>query len=469
MLEEVVPVNRSNRPTVSPTGQDDAVPSMRRVAWLVFAVVAVASIARGTGPILYDADAYWSETLSLLTSREYPSSVEGYYGMRGVLTITTFAPAAFVTKVAGVTFAQSAVLLQNALLLGWIAGFLVPRVIAPWRQLGLEARWVVGLLCWLLLGGFAPYALVDLYAAAALTVAIVCMRSMRPGTLLGAGLLVAYAVNVRPAYVPVAVLLGVLVLVVQRWRAVLVAVGVGVGLAPQAIYNALHYGTISPFPVESRGLVGLQAGYASYVVRYDTMPWRGTDPQQFYCSPDMASVIKTPPNSATELFATYVAYLPDSAVFTLTKVGAALHWPLSLPYTSVNPGFDPIFAVTTTLVVVAGTAFLLACRPRCAGPFPWAHRYFAAAVVAASVATLAGTATETRFAIPLVLWGIVGVAGIVESGPATLRQHRMIVSVTLAVSALLVFLGVLGLAHPAPPGGVDVETCAARTVHSDQS
>jgi hypothetical protein len=460
MLGDAVPATRRSRWTRL-GGQSDVVPGMRRVAWLVFAVVAVASIARGTGPIIYDADAYWSVTMSLLSNGAHASEFVGYYGLRGVLTVITFVPAALVTKVVGVTFAEAAILMQNALLLGWIAGFLVPRVIVPWRRLGLEARWVVGLLCWLLLGGFAPYALVDLYAAAAVTAAIVCLRSPRPGMLLGAGLLIAYTVNVRPAYVPVVVLVGVLVLVVQRWRAIVVAVGVVVGLAPQMLYNARHYGTFSPYPSESSWLVALQTGYASYVVRYDTIPSHGgVNPQQFHCSPDMANGITTLPTSATELFTTFVAHFPESAIFTLTKVGAALHWPLSTPYGALTPGLDGLYAVATTLVVVAGAVFLLACRSRGEGPFPWAHRYFAAAVVVASVATLAGSATETRFATPLVLWGIAGVAGIVESRPVSLRRHWVIISVTLAVTAFVVFLGVLGLAHPAPPGGVDVGVCA---------
>jgi hypothetical protein len=73
------------------------------------------------------------------------------------------------------------------------------------------------------------------------------------------------------------------------------------------------------------------------------------------------------------------------------------------------------------------------------------------------------SATEPRFALPLILLGIVGCAALVPVrwSDAVRRPERRWVIGTV-VAALVVFaIGSNALSHPAPPGGVSVATCAA--------
>ena len=437
----------------------------RSTRWFVFAVVGAATLARGVGTFLYDASYYWDAALALVAGQGAPESDGNYYALRGVWTSVTYAPAAVLGNIGGETVAGVAVLFQNALFLAAVAAFLVPAVLRPWYpSLGRPARWAAGGLVWLTLQGFAPYPLVDVYAAAAVLLAVALCARGDVRCLLGAGLLLGYAVNLRPAYVPAAVLLIVFAVVTSRLRAAAVAGGMVAALVPQLVYNLATTGAFSIAPRTTGRLVELQAGYAAYTVRYDTYAWQmETSARQFFCAPGMAQSVGDLPTSTGELLRTFVVNLPGSALFALEKAAAALHWPVATPYSTHSPGTNALFAVAVTLITVVGCAFLI-CTPflRRAGEAPGAARagIRVAAVVVSGVVMLVGSATESRFAVVLVLVGVIGVTGLVEALPVRLSRHRWLVGVTAALALATIGLGYAGLAHPAPPGDVTPEICA---------
>lgn len=428
--------------------------------WQILAVVATAALVRGVGAFVFDARLYWDAASSILTGG--PTS-QGYFDLRGVLTAVTFAPSTVITLLIGPSSAGFAVLLQNSVLIGWAAGFLVPAVIRPWRVIGTRARWVGAGLSWLALGGFAPYPLMDLYAALAVTGAAALLSRHSRMSLIAAGVLLGYAINLRPAYVPVVVLLAIVTLFARRWRAGLVAAGLLVGLVPQIVFNYVRYHSRSPFPVSTGSLVALQTGYASFTVRYDTVPWSGPDPRQFFCSPAMATSLGSLPTTTGELLGVFVRNLPRSALFAVEKVSAALHWPLSIPYLSANPGVDALFAGGITVMTVFGIFYLLGmptARRAVTDRTLWEAWALVVAFTVGTVLTLVGAATEARFALPLVFLGVSGVTCLVDAGSGCLRRHRLSTAGVLLVAVAVIGFGYSGLAHPAPPGGADTAVCA---------
>lgn len=431
--------------------------------WVVGVTVFAGTLAQPARPFRYDALGYW---LAAGTLTEDPASSlpPGYYDLRGVTTAVFFTPAQMLSRVLGDTSDGFAVLVQNSLLIAFIAAFLLPALARPWRRPGPVGSWVMAGSTWLVLKGFAPYPLLDLYAAAAVLGAVVLLRRSSWATLAGAGALLGLAFNARPAYLLAGVLLGVVACWRHRLRGLLVLAGAAVALVPQAVYNIVTDGTIGVLPPASSALTGLQTAYASYVIRYDTAVEQAV-PQQFFCSPEMADSVGVPPTDVAGLGTDMVTGLPHSAVFALEKIGAALHWPLSAPYFSYQPVLDAVFAVVVTAVTVLGLV-ALSRRPPVGdgegdgGRGAVAHGALVAAVVVATLITLVGSATEARFALPLVLLGLAGIGTI--SAPRTkMPRHalvRPVTAIVLVVGTLV--LGWSGLAHPAPPGDAAVSTCA---------
>ena len=131
------------------------------------------------------------------------------------------------------------------------------------------------------------------------------------------------------------------------------------------------------------------------------------------------------------------------------KVAAALHWPISAPYYAPSGVGDQLFAFEVTAVTVLGTASLLY--------MPFKHGLRSATLAGSvapvvwlgALATIVTASPETRFALPLVLFGIAGCAALLRSRP----RARWVAAAVIAV--LVVFaIGVKGLAHEASPGGV---------------
>ncbi|TFD91863.1 hypothetical protein E3T61_07765 [Cryobacterium lactosi] len=388
-----------------------------------------------------------------------------FWDFRGTLTGVVYVPAAGLSSILGPQSAQFSILLQNALVLGWFAAFMVPQFVSYWKPLTPQLRWTAALLVWIVTVGFAPYALVDLYPVIGFVCALYLLRSDRLLLILFAGILSGFALNLRPAFLVAAVLVALVSVVWKRWKGVFYALGVVIGLLPQLVVNVSLSGVWTLWPPLQSSLVALQAGYASYIVRYDTLLGAAV-PQQFYCSPAMASQLfgTTLPTSTGQLSATFLGNMPNSVIFSLQKIASSLQWPLSTPYSIPAPGLDELFSLTMTAITVIGLLALLRLAITSRGKWTstvWQNWAGLGVVILSAIVTLVGAATESRFALQLVLIGVVGCLTLpmVSVRQAWARGRWWIVAAVILVM-VVTFFGYKGLSHPAAPGDATQATCA---------
>jgi hypothetical protein len=432
---------------------------------VVGAALTVALMLRPPAPSFqFDAAGYWAAARGLLGDW----SVFGgdVFAIRGVLTSVLYAPAAAATAVFGDSGSGFAVLAENAVLIAVIGVVLIPALVRLWRPVTARVVVVSAVGTGVLLAGFAPFPLTDLWAAALLLTTVVALGRGGAPWLLVAGLSAGMAFNLRPAaLVPVAAV-GVAVLVARRLRGLWFGLGVAAALVPQVLLNVWRGSTAAPWPEMTGWLTQLQSSYASYVIRYDTvsgMPiGSGAISRRFYCSPAMAQVVDGDgPSSPGELAGTLLAHLPQSVPFAAEKVGAALHWPLATPYSSTVPGVNGLFALLVTAVAVVGAAALIRHTVRLGRGVSLAH-VTALIAWACSAATLVTATTETRFALPLVLFGLAGCAHVAAGGlrPSGTAARIWLVGTVVAVVAVFGF-GHIGMAHPTEGNGTVAECAGA--------
>jgi len=350
---------------------------------------------------------------------------------------------------------------------------LLPWVLRAWVPVTPLMVCACGALTWLTVRRFAPYPLVDLWAAALMLAALVALQRRTAIGLMGAGVLAGAAFNVRPAYLlPLLLVLGV-VLLSRRLAGLWFAAGTVVALVPQFLVNLGRGGSWTPWPPDMLWLTQTQASLASFVVRYDTILLTEGDPRQVFCSPSMATAVGDhPPGSTGELAVFYLQNLPQSIVFVAEKVAAVLHWPLSGPYAAPTGAGDLMFALLVTVVTVVGAVSLarahtqaqtlaqtLAQTTRGFRPAPVAA-WAAGAVWLGSLITIITASPETRFAVPLVLLGVAGCAALVGGRPSRRWNRRWIAGAGMAV-AVVFAIGLLGLSHPAAPGSASPFICSA--------
>ena len=433
-------------------------------SYLILGVFVAVTLMLGIGMMAYDAVGYWGAAQGIVGT--VPFEIDGYYSFRGTLTGVVYIPAAALTAILGPQTAQFSILLQNAVFLGWFAAFFLPKFIAYWKPITIKTRWVAAFLVWVVTAGFAPYALVDLYPAVAIVVALYLLRFDKWFHIFFAGVLSGAALDIRPAFLVSAILLGVVVLVWKRWKGAFFALGVFVALIPQVVVNLVTSNEWGLLPTASSSLVALQAGYASYIVRYDTF-LGAASPQQFFCSPAMANQLQGTalPTSTGELASTFLANMPNSIVFSLQKIAAALQWPLASPYNVPAPGLDELFSLTITAVTTIGLLALLRLAIKSRGKWTsglWQNWAALTVVTLSSVITLVGAATETRFALQLVLIGVVGCLTLPLVSPREAwRSGRWWIVTSVILVLVVSFFGYKGLSHPAAPGDATQAVCAA--------
>jgi hypothetical protein len=255
--------------------------------------------------------------------------------------------------------------------------------------------------------------------------------------------------------------IAVAILLARRSAAAWFVLGGLVALLPQWLLNRWRGTLWTPVPERTGWLTELQATFAPFVVRYDTVVAPDAQPSLAFCSPSMAQALdgKTP-SSPGELAVTYLTHMPQSLVVSVQKVGAGLHWPLSAPYLTPAPVVNSLFAVLVTAVSVIGAAALLR-RSFGRGRRMTLGQVGLLLALAASVVGLVTSATETRFALSLVLLGIVGCAELIADGlrlPRTKAARCWVVG-TLIVAVGLYVAGVAGMAYPWD-GLVSLEVCA---------
>jgi len=425
------------------------------------------SLLRGpAAAFFYDAQMYWLGAKAVVRFDDF--YLDGGLGIRGALSAFVYSPAALVARVFGDDASGVAVLVQNAVLISLVGAVIVPAIASRVVALRPTHVWVSTIIAVLVLGGFAPYPLMDLWAAALLLVAIVLlMRRPWWSSILAGGALAA-AVNLRPAHLVPAILI-LLVWAVYRWRSAwLPLLGAAAALFPQVVVNHVFVRAFSVFPTDTFLITNIQAQYASFTVRYDTVPFAGTDPRLFFCSPDYASeVVGRIPASSGELASSFLGNLPAAILFMSQKVAATLHWAPITPYAEPAGTFSPLTLLVIAVCAIGILALVRAAvRTASMRKSPLLPMLFV--LWLGCLATLAVSAPESRFALPVVLVGLVGVLvalpvrASLRVSVLTTRSVWPWIAGTVVLSALLLALGLSGLAHPAPAGDATAATCAAR-------
>jgi hypothetical protein len=412
---------------------------------------------------VFDARHYWDGAQAVLSGGDFYA--EAGLAIRGVLSTFVYVPAALVSAVLGSATAGTAVLIQNALLVAILAVWVVPGLLSLVVPRSGRHVWASALLTTALLWGFVPYPLLDLWALGFLFLGVLLVFKTGWIPLVLGGLALGVALNLRPAYlVPLA--FGAIAWAWFNWsRAWLPAVGMGVALFPQLLATKLFAGSWRPWPIDTFLITDIQAQYAGFIVRYDTIAFGGTrDPRQFFCSPDLAgALVGEVPRSSLDLLVAFARHLPQSLVFLFEKVAASLQWSWATPYARADDSLSLSFmSITVTVVAVVGFGALLGILFRRRTAKLDAAVMVLLAIWLGSVATLTFSTPETRFALPIVFIGVLGVLSLIRRVPERPLNRASWVWVTgaVALAAVLLWSGSLGLDHPAPPGNVTARVCS---------
>lgn len=437
----------------------------------LLAGIFVVAIQCAHGPaegFLYDAVQYWGAPLALLTDGNVTEV--GVLGIRGALTTLVYLVPAMLTTILGPWSAVWTVLAWNSLLAAVLLVVLLPRIaehIVPGRWI--PRVWTSAILGGVALSGFARFPLLDVWSAAFALAGLYALLAGRRWWFIAAGgLALAVAVNLRPSYlVPVSI--AALVLLIARPRRTAWAVpGVLLGAAPQVLFNVAAFGQLSASPVDTPFLLRVQAAQAAFAVRYDTVAFTDRHPQQWYCDPGYAALLvgDPAPTGPMEVVGSALSHLPQSLWFLSQKASASLHWSFATPY---EPGPEAGVSPMTFLVVAIAALGLVGIVWRVSTNWSVrAARFNALALLGfwfGALGTLVFSTPETRFALPLVLIGLIGLLVLPPAAPlheATRRSALIAAGAGIALTAALLFIGEAGLDHPMPPGPLpDASACAA--------
>jgi hypothetical protein len=384
----------------------------------------------------------------------------GALSMRGVLTTIVYLAPALASSALGPAVAVWAVLAWNSLLGAVVCVVLLPRLaslVSPGHAI--TRIWLSAAVGGAVLSGYARFPLLDTWAVAAALAGLYALaRGRRWWNAILAGIAFAAAINLRPAYlVPLAIAMAVIL--ISRPRRVGWAIpGIALGLIPQFALNLVIYRSIGITPYATPQLVTVQAAQAAYAIRYDTVAFAGRNPQQWYCDPAYAAQVATDPTPTDQLgvVGSVFQHLPNSLWFLTEKAAASLQWTFSTPYEH-TPG--PGTSLMTPLVIGVAAVGVVALVVRAIGERRDRARLISMLAILGfwlgSLATLVLSTPETRFALPLVLVGLIGLLAIVPSRLSEIRPIRplvigLVVAIVLAVG--LFGAGKLALAHPAPAG-----------------
>ncbi|MCW2539772.1 MAG: hypothetical protein JWN95_1497 [Frankiales bacterium] len=434
---------------------------------LALCMVALGCLRQPVATFFYDAGAYFGGAQALVHGGNVFDS--GGLFLRGALTPIVYFPAALASALFGSGTAGFFVLLQNSIGVALFGVVLIPRLVEVWSPVSNLARLVSAVLSLLLIGPYSPFALMDLWTLLLALTIVLNLAARRPAALFLMGLLSIALVNIRPAYVVFAVLVTLWVLVRARLAAGwFVAGGVLAGL-PQLLVNWGHGNGFSLVPPQAAEVTRLQQMFSLYVVRYDTIiDTSGKSPQQFYCDPAMAAKMRgyANPEGLLGVSKDFVITLPRSLRLVADKLAASVHWASSGPYLTPHPVADAAMATLATLTAVTGIALLSARFVRVKKPS--AMQLGCLALLVSTVLSIAGSTPETRFALPLVALGIVGLLasplfisrGLRELGAAVWPFGFLKTSLTMAIFVLVLLAGAVSLNHTAPRGGANAAICA---------
>lgn len=420
---------------------------------------------------VYDAAQYWGGALALFTGGD--PVLAGGLATRGVFTAGVYLPPALLTAVLGGGAAEWAVLTWNALMIAMVCAVLVPRFVQAVR--GMEGRppaaqvWISAVLGSVLLSGFARFPLMDVVSTGLAFAGLYGILVTRRWPLLVlSGLAIAAGANMRPSLLAPIVVAVVVLLFVRAGQVAIAVAGGVLALIPQLALNVLAFGSWSIVPRETAALSAVQAAYAHVALRYDTVAFADQRPQQWYCDPLYASLVVDDgvPRNQFQVVGSALAHLPDSLWFLFRKAAASIHWSLETPYEPPPGSAVDVLTVLVVMTAALGVVILAgsAIRER-------AERRRLSAILAllgfwfGALAVLVFATPETRFAVPIVLVGLIGVVSVI---PARISEitvtpgSALIAACGLLLAAALFLGGAEALSHSLPAGPLtDARACAA--------
>ena len=423
---------------------------------LLFLAVAAATFFQKPAPaLMWDAAEYLRGSMALVSGRDIYA--EGGLSFRGVWTPIIYSPAAAVNQILGRGGYGGGlyvvVLLQGALLVAAICVLLLPAVLRLWFPQNSMSQVVCVIVGYVVLRNFAPYSVMDVWAIALILLAICLLARQGMAALLFAGLALGVSANLRPAYILTALAITVVTVAYLRWRGLMILGGLVLAQIPQVAVNWFVNEKVTPFPVDLASLSRQTSTFASYVVRYDTIAYRPwAQGGQFFCDPAMVRVAmdKLPSNYA-ELITLFGTNPLLTARFLFQRLGAVLLWPVTVPYFEWIPILNLLFGVVIVLITILGISGLVLTRTESSKlSLP---RVATLVVIAGVLVNLVLVHAESRYAIPLVLIGIVGIAGLVGQGAnrgirrTNIRGGLPAVIAVLTFAVLLSVSGYEGLQH----------------------
>jgi hypothetical protein len=335
---------------------------------------------------------------------------------RGVLSSFVYLPPSFIgakflePSVFG-TYIYVLVMIQNAALASWISVYLLPKVsglFTPPKHSTVVVTSVLGVYA---LHSFVSYSLMDLWAVAFLLSGCWLIYENKRGRFTVAGLALGVCFNLRPSYLITLVLILGFVLFDKKTKAVFVALGFILAQSPQVVYNWFEYRTLSIVPSGLAKLSGSNPLLGAASIRYDSIGYsKFASGGVSFCDQAMYElVVKSGATSRFELLKIYLFNLDEFAPFFLKKLAAAFWWPVDVPYYDHNPIVNSVFGAVILFIFVFGFGYTIWMVFRSMG---WINQQSLVAVLvgAGFLANLFLYHSETRYGLPLVLLGIVGLA-----------------------------------------------------------
>ena len=390
-----------------------------KVKLFCFAILFLFLIARNpVWNMLWDAAGYMNSSIHWVTGGPHEQVSEQLL-YRGVLTSFVYYIPAFV----GINYFEPTqfgtyiyvfVMVQNALIISWIAAFVLPRITSMIRPLRTTTIPLIALMGYYIMSGFAPYSLMDLWAVACIMPVVYMIHSHRRIRLILSGVLLGVCLNLRPSYLLVIVLLFISALAIKRASLLLMVPGFFVSQVPQILYNKKWYDSFSIFPLGLEKITGDLATFASYSIRYDTVAYRPfAQGGLSFCDKKMKDIaLNSMPESTFETGLLLLQNPGNAFLFIIKKTAAAFWWPVTTPYFEHNPIVNSVFGFFVLAIMVFGVSKVIKIF---VGSSNW--RYFLGmfAVIAGFFINLVLYSNETRYGLSVLLIAICGIAIAIDS------------------------------------------------------
>lgn len=402
---------------------------------------------------LWDAATYLDGSLALVSGGDVYNS--GGLSTRGVLTPLIYSPTAFMNQI--FTNGQlsellfTGVLVEGAVFAVLISVLLLPRLRSTLFGANPLSSLLVSMLSYFAIRGFAPYSLMDLCAVSTLLAGISLLDKPSNGRFIASGLFLGVSINLRPSYLLIAIAIILASLICGRLSGFFALVGFFVSQVPQLVLNFKTGRKISFLPLDILDTINFTAfSISGFVLRIDSIVYSPRPKGKLHCDPTMVSfVLNEMPSNYGDLFVLYASHPLDSGWFLLQKLGATLLWPVSVPYFEARPVANALFGSITLLVTVIGISRLVLGRNNVgSNNLTKLSVWF---VVFGTILNFASNATESRYALPLVLMGVIGISEFLSEFTTLVglrsrlkSNSTAVISITL-ICALLLFAGFLGL------------------------